>query len=195
MRGIVHAIGLALLLPMLITLPGPGGGDARQRPVDVEIDPALAGGTQPIVPDAPPTASPVDETAALRGWVRARGRHPECGRQCRSRRRAFRQGRTRRRRQAPSLPRPRQHGKKAKAPAKVAKSAAKPARAAPQQEDQCAGQLAPGRSGPSTARSKAQDFVKRSAQLQHLRPLTSGDRRRWSAGASPRHNRSKAREV
>ena len=25
--GIIHAIGLALLMPMLITLPGPGGSD------------------------------------------------------------------------------------------------------------------------------------------------------------------------
>lgn len=39
--GIVHAIGLALLLPMLITLPGPGGGIAPEpTAIDVEIVPA-----------------------------------------------------------------------------------------------------------------------------------------------------------
>ena len=38
--GIVHAIGLALLLPMLITLPGPGGGHAPDAAaIDVEIIP------------------------------------------------------------------------------------------------------------------------------------------------------------
>ena len=29
--GIIHAIGLALLMPMLITLPGPGGSVDRRR--------------------------------------------------------------------------------------------------------------------------------------------------------------------
>ncbi|MGH6833123.1 MAG: hypothetical protein ACRECM_08900, partial [Methyloceanibacter sp.] len=39
--GIVHAIGLALLLPMLITLPGPGSGIAPEpTAIDVEIVPA-----------------------------------------------------------------------------------------------------------------------------------------------------------
>jgi hypothetical protein len=39
--GIIHAIGLALLMPMLITLPGPGGGSApKATSVDVEIVPA-----------------------------------------------------------------------------------------------------------------------------------------------------------
>lgn len=39
--GIVHAIGLALLLPMLITLPGPGSEIApKTSAVDVEIAPA-----------------------------------------------------------------------------------------------------------------------------------------------------------
>ncbi len=38
--GIVHAIGLALLLPMLITLPGPGGGgEPDAAAIDVEIIP------------------------------------------------------------------------------------------------------------------------------------------------------------
>ena len=39
--GIVHAIGLALLMPMLITLPGPGGGaEPKAASIDVEIIPA-----------------------------------------------------------------------------------------------------------------------------------------------------------
>jgi hypothetical protein len=39
--GIVHAIGLALLVPMLITLPGPGSGIAPEpTAIDVEIVPA-----------------------------------------------------------------------------------------------------------------------------------------------------------
>jgi hypothetical protein len=39
--GIIHAIGLALLLPMLITLPGPGSMiTPKGAPVDVEPDAA-----------------------------------------------------------------------------------------------------------------------------------------------------------
>jgi hypothetical protein len=39
--GIIHAIGLALLMPILITLPGPGGLIAPQpAAIDVEIIPA-----------------------------------------------------------------------------------------------------------------------------------------------------------
>ena len=39
--GIVHAIGLALLMPMLVTLPGPGSEIApKTSAVDVEIVPA-----------------------------------------------------------------------------------------------------------------------------------------------------------
>jgi hypothetical protein len=38
--GIIHAIGLALLMPMLITLPGPGGLVGPQpAAIDVEIIP------------------------------------------------------------------------------------------------------------------------------------------------------------
>jgi hypothetical protein len=41
--GIIHAIGLALLLPMIVTLPGPGGDLTPQTSViDVEIIPAPA---------------------------------------------------------------------------------------------------------------------------------------------------------
>ena len=39
--GIIHAIGLALLMPMLITLPGPGGSvESPSAAIDVEIVPA-----------------------------------------------------------------------------------------------------------------------------------------------------------
>ncbi len=40
--GIIHALGLALLMPMLITLPGPGGSVVVSLPaaIDVEIVPA-----------------------------------------------------------------------------------------------------------------------------------------------------------
>ena len=39
--GIIHAIGLALLMPMLITLPGPGGSVVSPpTAIDVEIVPA-----------------------------------------------------------------------------------------------------------------------------------------------------------
>ena len=56
--GIVHAIGLALLLPMLITLPGPGGGiEPDAAAIDVEIIP----GTPPTAKIAPDS----EETAAL----------------------------------------------------------------------------------------------------------------------------------
>ena len=48
--GVIYAIGLALLLPMLITLPGPGR-EATTEPaaIDVEIMPAspLAGAIEP----------------------------------------------------------------------------------------------------------------------------------------------------
>jgi hypothetical protein len=48
--GVIHAIGLALLLPMIITLPGPGGETAPDSAaIDVEIVPAapLAGKIEP----------------------------------------------------------------------------------------------------------------------------------------------------
>lgn len=56
--GIVHAIGLALLLPMLITLPGPGG-DAEPDAAAIDVE---------IIPGTPPTAKiepDSEETAAL----------------------------------------------------------------------------------------------------------------------------------
>ena len=55
--GIIHAIGLALLLPMLITLPGPGSGPApKTAAVDVEIVPA---------PPAAKVEQDADQTSAL----------------------------------------------------------------------------------------------------------------------------------
>ena len=39
--GIIHAIGLALLLPMIVTLPGPGSMIApKDTPIAVELDAA-----------------------------------------------------------------------------------------------------------------------------------------------------------
>jgi hypothetical protein len=60
--GIVHLIGLAALLPMLITLPGPGGEiEPNSVAVDVEIIPAT-----PPSPKVEPEVEPeVDRTSAL----------------------------------------------------------------------------------------------------------------------------------
>ena len=56
--GIIHAIGLALLMPMLITLPGPGSGIApKTAAVDVEIVPAS--------PSAAKVEQDADQTSAL----------------------------------------------------------------------------------------------------------------------------------
>lgn len=67
--GIIHAIGLALLMPMLITLPGPVGEVAPPAAVDVEIvsgAPAQANieaDSAPIaaLPSAPPVEDSADE--------------------------------------------------------------------------------------------------------------------------------------
>ena len=60
--GIVHLVGLAALLPMLITLPGPGGEiEPNSVAVDVEIIPAT-----PPSPKVEPEVEPeVDRTSAL----------------------------------------------------------------------------------------------------------------------------------
>ena len=64
--GIVHAIGLTLLLPMLITLPGPGSRIAPEpTAIDVEIVPAAPlaakiehdGEQTSALPPAPPSAA------------------------------------------------------------------------------------------------------------------------------------------
>jgi hypothetical protein len=65
--GVVHAIGLALLLPMLITLPGPGSEIATESAaIDVEIIPAspLAGKIGGEQTSALPAAT-VDEDAGV----------------------------------------------------------------------------------------------------------------------------------
>ena len=71
--GIIHAIGLALLLPMLITLPGPGGEVAPEAAaIDVEIVPAspLAATIEPngeqtaALPSAPPSDEEIKMEAA-----------------------------------------------------------------------------------------------------------------------------------
>ena len=48
--GVVHAIGIAILLPLLITLPGTG--DNPQRPVNIEVDVSAKAPPRPVVPDA-----------------------------------------------------------------------------------------------------------------------------------------------
>lgn len=41
--GIIHAIGLALLLPIMITLPGPGSGtESEPSVIDIEVVPATS---------------------------------------------------------------------------------------------------------------------------------------------------------
>ncbi len=47
--GVVHAIGIAILLPLLITLPGTGHNP--QRPVNIEVNVNAKGPPRPIVPD------------------------------------------------------------------------------------------------------------------------------------------------
>lgn len=67
--GIIHAIGLALLLPMLITLPGPGGAIApKAASIDVEIVPAAAEQTSALAPaQAPAEESPVEAVGSEAG--------------------------------------------------------------------------------------------------------------------------------
>jgi hypothetical protein len=55
--GLIHAAALALVLPMLITLPAPGSIEHKAETVDVELVPAL--------PSAPKVDEEVDQTAAL----------------------------------------------------------------------------------------------------------------------------------
>ena len=55
--GIIHAIGLALLMPMLITLPGPGSGIA---PKTVAVDVAIV-----AAPPAAKVEQDADQTSAL----------------------------------------------------------------------------------------------------------------------------------
>jgi hypothetical protein len=55
--GLIHAAALALVLPMLITLPAPGSLEHKAETVDVELIPAI--------PSAPKIDEEVDQTAAL----------------------------------------------------------------------------------------------------------------------------------
>ena len=72
--GIIHAIGLALLLPMLITLPRPGSGSApKTAAVDVEIVPASPSAAK-VEHDTDQTGSVVCEAIGCGG--RAGRRRP-----------------------------------------------------------------------------------------------------------------------
>jgi hypothetical protein len=62
--GVIHVIGLALLLPMIVTLPGPGSMIApKGTPVAVELDAAEADPDQTAALSAPP--KPVEDNARL----------------------------------------------------------------------------------------------------------------------------------
>jgi len=56
--GLVHLVGLAALLPMLITLPGPGG-EIEPKAVVVDVD------LVPAAPSSPKVEPDVDLTSAL----------------------------------------------------------------------------------------------------------------------------------
>jgi hypothetical protein len=59
--GIIHAIGLALLMPMLVTLPGPGSAIApKVSSVDIELAPAEADSEQTSALPAAPQAGEDD---------------------------------------------------------------------------------------------------------------------------------------
>jgi hypothetical protein len=63
--GVVHAIGIAILLPLLITLPGTGG-DKRQRPVNIEVEVSAKSPPRPVVPDVSSLHPAADDaTSAL----------------------------------------------------------------------------------------------------------------------------------
>jgi hypothetical protein len=63
--GALHLIALALLLPLLITLPG-RGRDMKPEPVNIEVDIGSPAASRPIVPDVS-SFHPArgEETAAL----------------------------------------------------------------------------------------------------------------------------------
>jgi hypothetical protein len=62
--GVIHVIGLALLLPMIVTLPGPGSMIApKGTPIAVDLDAAEADPDQTAALSAP--AEPVEDKAAL----------------------------------------------------------------------------------------------------------------------------------
>jgi len=75
--GAVHLIVLALLLPLLITLPGPGS-DAPPKPVNVEIDLGSRADPAPIVPNLSASLpAPAEQTSALPAASEAEGETPD----------------------------------------------------------------------------------------------------------------------
>jgi hypothetical protein len=75
--GAVHLIALALLLPLLITLPGPGS-DAPPKPVNVEVDLGSRADPAPIVPDVSSSRpAPAEQTSALPAASEAEGETPD----------------------------------------------------------------------------------------------------------------------
>jgi hypothetical protein len=72
--GAVHLIALAILLPLLITLPGPGR-NTPPKPVNFEVDLGSPAEPKPIVPDVSSMASH-DETAALPAGSEPAGETP-----------------------------------------------------------------------------------------------------------------------
>ena len=63
--GIIHAIGLALLLPMLVTLPGPEGEPAPKTAETADVDVLILPAPQPLVDVGP------EQTSALPSGSRA----------------------------------------------------------------------------------------------------------------------------
>jgi hypothetical protein len=61
--GALHLIALALLLPILITLPGPIGNP--QKPVNIEVDLGSPTAPAPIVPDLAASPPAEEQTSAL----------------------------------------------------------------------------------------------------------------------------------
>jgi hypothetical protein len=149
--GVVHLIALAILLPLLITLPGPGR-NTPPKPVNVEVDLGFPAEPKPIVPDVSSMASH-DETAALPTGETPNplanvGPHAAPSSQD-----EYEAAPASAKRAATTPARK----LKAKVQAKVAKSTAKPARAAPHKRPLFAGgSFSRPFLGGSTARSKVQ---------------------------------------
>ena len=154
--GAVHLIALAILLPLLITLPGPGR-NAPPKPVNVEVDLGSPAEPKPIVPDVSSMASH-DETAALPAGSEPGGETPNplanVGPQAAPSSQDGHEAALASAKRAATTP---ARKLKAKVQANVAKSAAKPARAAPHKRTLFArGSSSKPFLGGSTARSKAQ---------------------------------------
>jgi hypothetical protein len=62
--GALHLIALALLLPLLITLPGPGS-EAPPKPVNIEVDLGTSAAPAAVVPDLAVSLPTVEQTSAL----------------------------------------------------------------------------------------------------------------------------------